>query len=156
MRERKENELAFNNVTWDGVNLQITFAKEILDNIDTFQLQIQSRYSNKKRIVSYNRKTFLKEHIILVPLKELEGLDKGRWDFFIEVESNKGVHKKRIGLYVSRPASELIRYLKPIINNGTQALIPYLTEKMVYLFTVLICCNWKTLVIMLYVFLNKY
>jgi hypothetical protein len=23
MRERKENELAFNHVTWDGVNLQI-------------------------------------------------------------------------------------------------------------------------------------
>jgi len=129
MRERKENELAFNHVTWDGVNLQITFAKEILDNIDTFQLQIQSRYSNKKRIVSYKRKAFLKEHIIIIPLKELEGLDKGRWDFFIEVESNKDVRKKRIGLYAARAASELIRYLKPIINNGTQAFIPYLTEK---------------------------
>src|SRR4051794_4297353 len=85
MRERKENELAFNHVTWDGVNLQITFAKEILDNIDTFQLQIQSRYSNKKRIVSYKRKALLKDHIIIIPLKELEGLDKGRWDFFAEV-----------------------------------------------------------------------
>ncbi|MFC6601685.1 hypothetical protein ACFQDF_08700 [Ectobacillus funiculus] len=156
MQKNIGKKLAFDRIMWDGTSLQLTFSKNFSYNEDLCKLLIQNRNGNKRKLLEYKCKEYPESYKFIIPTKQMEELEKGRWDFFVELASGKTASQKRIGLYDVPVTSEPLRYLNPINNNGKYSFIPYLTEKkMVCLFIVGTCCNWRIKAMMWYNFREK-
>ncbi|MFB9760947.1 CDP-glycerol glycerophosphotransferase family protein [Ectobacillus funiculus] len=129
MQKNIGKKLAFDRIMWDGTSLQLTFSKNFSYNEDLCKLLIQNRNGNKRKLLEYKCKEYPESYKFIIPTKQMEELEKGRWDFFVELASGKTASQKRIGLYDVPVTSEPLRYLNPINNNGKYSFIPYLTEK---------------------------
>lgn len=122
---RPRGKISVKNISWDGNSIQCKLDSSI-DSKEFFKILISKRNGNQEKVLKFKYKA--EKNNLIIPLKQLSGLKKGKWDFFVEFNNNKA-NKKRIGLYNAPIASTIMRYLKPIVNVGQYSIIPFLTVK---------------------------
>ncbi|TWD92399.1 CDP-glycerol glycerophosphotransferase (TagB/SpsB family) [Neobacillus bataviensis] len=126
MGVKKEKKIAFKSIAWNGTNLQLIIPQTSSINFELVKVLINKRNTTQYKEMSVEIKKDQNEIKLIIPIRQLKGLEKGRWDLFIELKDH---FKARVGLYDAPIASQIMRYLKPIVNTGKFSLIPYLTSK---------------------------